>query len=139
MFLNFHSNISDLPINFPATRFLIQCSLKKIRNKREANPGIKVRSNVHEKRTEARVRLCAGRFSALVTFFAGGLVTCYLGVQRLGGAPYSGSGAMSQSRNPPSKALALWPSRVFGGSSFSFLTLPPPNTTSVGWRAPINR
>ena len=42
----------------------------------------------------------------------------------------------SQSRNPPVNALSLSPARVFGGSSLSFLTLPPPMTMSVGCKAP---
>ena len=46
---------------------------------------------------------------------------------------------ISHSRNPPSKALALSPSRVLAGSSLSFLTFPPPSTTSEGCRAAISR
>jgi transposase len=45
----------------------------------------------------------------------------------------------SQRRNPPRNALALSPARQSLGRSFSFLTLPPPRTTSSGWRAPIRR
>ena len=39
----------------------------------------------------------------------------------------------------PRNALALSPARHPGGSSFSFLTLPPPSTTSSGSRAAIRR
>src|SRR5262249_3031842 len=42
-------------------------------------------------------------------------------------------------RNPPTKALALSPARHPGGSSCSFLTLPPPNTPSPGPRAAMRR
>ena len=44
-----------------------------------------------------------------------------------------------QRRKPPTKALALSPSRHPGGSSFSFLTLPPPRTTYSGSRAAMRR
>src|SRR5260370_789894 len=42
------------------------------------------------------------------------------------------SGAFSQSRNPPRKALALSPARQFGGNFSSCFALPPPRTTSSG-------
>src|SRR5262249_60797107 len=42
-------------------------------------------------------------------------------------------------RNPPTKALALSPARHPGGSSCSFLTLPPPKTTYSGSRAAMRR
>src|SRR5262249_12977695 len=44
----------------------------------------------------------------------------------------------SQSRNPPMNALALSPARQPSGSFFNFLTLPPPNTTSVGSSAAVS-
>src|SRR5580693_5608145 len=45
--------------------------------------------------------------------------------------------ASSQSRNPPTKALALSPARQPGGRVSSCFTLPPPRTTSSGSRAAI--
>src|SRR5262245_61421024 len=47
--------------------------------------------------------------------------------------------AFSQSRKPPIKASALSPARQPGGSSLSFLTLPPPITISSGCSAAISR
>src|SRR5215471_15031705 len=45
----------------------------------------------------------------------------------------------SQSRNPPTKALALSPARELAGILFSSLALPPPITTSSGSRAATRR
>src|SRR5262245_236546 len=45
----------------------------------------------------------------------------------------------SHTRKPPKNALALSPTRQPGGSSFSFLTFPPPKTTSSGWSAAVSR
>src|SRR5262249_10276597 len=52
---------------------------------------------------------------------------------------HASSPFLSQSRNPPRKALALSPARQPGGREFSFLTLPPPSTTSSGSSAVLNR
>jgi hypothetical protein len=43
--------------------------------------------------------------------------------------------ASSHSRKPPRNALALSPLLQLGGRCLSFLTLPPPRTTSSGWKA----
>ena len=48
------------------------------------------------------------------------------------------SAASSHRRNPPTKALALSPTRQPAGRSFNFLILPPPSTTSSGSRAPAS-
>src|SRR5262249_29966477 len=47
--------------------------------------------------------------------------------------------ALSQRRNPPTKALALSPARHPLGNSFSFFTLPPPGTNSSGSTGAIRR
>src|SRR5262245_4154014 len=45
----------------------------------------------------------------------------------------------SHSRNPPRKALSLFPARQFCGSVLSLRTLPPPSTVSSGSSAAIRR
>src|SRR5262249_46768105 len=50
-----------------------------------------------------------------------------------------GASCWPHSRKPPTKALALSPSRVCGGSVSSFFTLPPPITVSSGSSAAMKR
>src|SRR5262245_41879159 len=62
-----------------------------------------------------------------------------VGCKRVFAAREGGDRFSSQRRNPPRNALLLSPARVPGGNSFSFLTLPPPRTTSSGSRAAIRQ